>query len=166
MGALHGRAIGARGRAVVAGDLQVLPAAGFRLELHPVHGRGAAHEVELLLGVAEQDAVADNVAIGCGRHHLLGAVDREGREGVDGQVLEILEGVGAFDQHFSHVVALVEQHGGVAPGLHFAAEVGKLRGHHRIDIGAQLRIAQVLDGVAGGLEDVLEISRAHVSVSS
>ena len=43
----HGLATGDRGRPIVARDLD-LPAAGLRVELDPVDGRGPPHQVELV----------------------------------------------------------------------------------------------------------------------
>ena len=69
----------ARGRAAVDLDVEVRVAAGLAVVQQPVR-RGRAADVDVLvLGLAEQDAVADHVAGGGGRHVLLGLVDREDR---------------------------------------------------------------------------------------
>ncbi len=162
---VHSPAHGGRRRAIVAADVDV-PLAFLGLELDPVHRRGAAHEQIGLLGQAEQDAVADDVARVAQRHHLLGPVHREIGEGVDGQVAEELARVGAFHQHLGHVVRLVEQHRGVAPGELLVAEVGELRGDDRVDVGAQLRVAQQFDRVAALLKHFLQIFCTHIVTAS
>ncbi|MEI9886115.1 MAG: hypothetical protein WDN08_06365 [Rhizomicrobium sp.] len=156
----HRLAHRARRRAVVLLDADVV-AAGRGVELDPVRGRGAADEHQLVDIEMEQNAVADDEAVIAAGHELLGAVDRKVREAVDREIGEQLERVGAFDEEVDHVVRLVEQHAGLAPGALLVAPVGELRRHHRIDIGAELRIAQHGDGIAGGLQRFFEILVRH-----
>ena len=141
-------ALRVRRRAVVAARLHVEPA-GLGVELHPVHGRRAAHEVELVFAVVEHDHVADDVAVVAARRELLGLVRRVALEGVRRQVRQHLHRVRTGDEQFRHVVRLVEQHRGIAPRLLLAAPVAVLGRHHGIHVGANLRVPQHLDGVAG-----------------
>jgi hypothetical protein len=152
------------GRAVVADEVD-LEAAGLAMKLQPVHGRCAADEQQLVLVEMEQDAVADDVAFVAGRHHLLRPVDREVREAVDRGVRAELEGVRAPDRQFGHVVRLVEQHGAVSPGALLVAPVREFARHDRVDVCADLRVAQHANGIAGCLEDAFEILRGHDSPS-
>ena len=101
--ARDGLAARMRGRAVIANEVD-LEAAGLAVELQPVHRGRAAHEQQLVLVEVEQDAVADDVAVVAGRHHLLGAVDREIREAVDRGVRAQLERIRALDGELGHVV--------------------------------------------------------------
>ncbi len=158
--ARHRLAHRARGRAVVALHLDV-ELAGLAVELDPVDGRRAADEIELVLGEMEQDAVADDVAVIGARHELLGAVHREIGEAVDGQIVHELERVRPRDHHLGHVMRLVEQHGGLAPRHLLVAPVGELGRHHRIDISAELRIAQHLDRVTR-LQHFFQILFGHL----
>ena len=72
-----------------------------------------------------------------------------------------LERVRALDEQIDHVVGLVEQHAGLAPGALLVAPVGELGRDHRIDVGADLRIAHHLDDVAGGLDRLFQILVSH-----
>ena len=80
-------AVGARGRARVAAELDVVLAER-GVELDPVGGRRAADQDELGLGLAEDDHVADHVAVGRDRHEVLGAAGGEVGEAVDGEAFE------------------------------------------------------------------------------
>jgi hypothetical protein len=86
----------------------------------------------------EENAVADDVAVVADRNILLGAIDGEILEGVDGRVGAELYGVGTLDVDVTHVVRLVEQDGGLAPGLLLGAPVRILTGNYRINVGADL----------------------------
>ena len=111
----------------------------------------------LVLGEMEQDDVADDVAAVADRHELLGAVDGKIGEAVDRQMRQHLQGVRPLDHQLGHVVRLVEQHHGLAPCPLLVAPVGELVGHHRIDIGADLRIAQHVHRVRRFVEQLLEV---------
>ena len=140
----------ARRRAVVVFGRDVI-AAGLGVEFDPVGGRVAADVTELVLGEIEQDAVADHVAIvGAGRE-LLGLIDREILERVGREVREELQRVLAAHEQVDHVVRLVEQHAGLGPGALLVAPVGKFGRDDRVNVGADLRIAQHLDRIARGL---------------
>ncbi|OIQ69645.1 hypothetical protein GALL_487530 [mine drainage metagenome] len=138
----------ARGRAVVA-LCRYFPAAGFRVELDPGDGRRAAHQQELFLCQPKADHIADDMAGRTAWHIMLGLADREIGERVDGQVFQHGKGIGAGHPDFRHVVRLVKQHRRFAPRALFVAPVGKLGRHYGVDISADLRIAQHLNGVAG-----------------
>ena len=79
---------------------------------------------------------------GVTRDELLGHVDREVGHAVDAGVGDQLERVRAAHEQVVHVVRLVEEHGGLPPGLLLAPPVGELRGDHRVDVGAELGVAQ------------------------
>ena len=66
-----------------------------------------------------------------------------------------------FHEQVDHVVRLVEENGPVAPRALLVAPVRKLGRNDRIDIGADLRIAQHLDRVASRFQDLFKISRTH-----
>ena len=118
----HRLAHRAGGRAVVV-DRRHIVSAGLGMELNPVGGRSAADEHQLVLFQMEQNAVADHIAVVAAGHELLGAVDGELGEAVDREMGEQLEGVGPFDVDVHHVVRLVEEHAGLAPGALFIAPV-------------------------------------------
>ena len=126
-----------RRRAVVADDLDLV-AAGLGVELQPVHGRHAPDEQQLVLVEIEQNAVADDVAVVAARHHLLGLVRLEIGEAVDGRVRDQLERIRSLDGELRHVMRLVEQHRGLAPGALLVAPVGEFVGDDRVDIRADL----------------------------
>jgi hypothetical protein len=133
------------------------------MELQPVHGGGAADEQQLVLAQMEQDAVTDHVPGVARRHHLLGAVHREVGEAVESREAAQLERVRPLERELGHVVALIEQHGGVAPGALLVAPVGEFARHHGVHVRADLRVAQHVHGVAGSLEYAFEILRGHGS---
>ena len=155
----HGLAHRPHRRAVVLLDLDVV-AARLRLELQPVRCRGAADEHERVLGEVEQDAVPDDLPGGRGRDVLLRHVDREALDAVDRRVRDQLQGVGAFEEEVDHVVRLVVEHRGLAPGALLAAPVRELGRHDGVHVGADLRVAQKLDRV-GPVEDLLQVLRCH-----
>ena len=118
------------------------------MELDPVRRRVAADIDHAVFGEIEQDAVADDMTVVGDRRELLGLVDGEILERVGRQMRQQLDRVRTFDEQVHHVVRLVEQDAGVAPGALLVAPVGELGCDHRIDVGADLRIAQHLDDVA------------------
>ena len=159
--AADGVAVRTRRRAVVIGRGDVV-ATGLGVELHPVARRRAADDDEAVFAEVEQDGVADDMAAVRAGHELLGLVRHEALHAVDSQIRDQLQRVRAFDEQIDHVVGLVEQHGGIAPGALLVAPVGELGGDHRVDIGADLRVAQVLNCVASGLQDAIQILMTHV----
>ena len=156
-----GLAVRPRGRPGVVADLDVV-AAGLALELQPVGAGGAADVDVLLLVEAEEDAVTDDVAGGGDGDELLGHVHREVGHAVDAGVGDQLDRVRAAHEQVEHVVGLVEEHGGLLPGLLLPPPVGELRGDHRVDVGAELGVAQQADGVAGLVEEFLKVLGGHV----
>ena len=156
----HGPAARVAGGALVPRGLDVVPA-GRRVELEPVGRRRAAHVDQLVGRQVEQDAVADHVAVVVARREVLGAVHREFRERVEREMRAELEGVRPLDVQVEHVVRLVEQHGGVTPRPLLVAPVRVFRRHHRVHVGADLRVAQHLGHVARPLNQALQILSAH-----
>ena len=73
-----------------------------------------------------------------------------------------LDRVRSAHEQVEHVVRLVEEHGGLLPRLLLPPPVGELRGDHRVDVGAELGVAQQSDGVAGLVEQFLQILGGHV----
>src|SRR5262249_12756573 len=158
----HRTAAGDRRRAFVARRLDV-ESAGFRVELNPVRGRRPAHIEQLVLFEMKEDAVADDVAVGRAGSVLLRAIDGERREAVGRRVREELQRVRSFDEHLGHVVGLVEQYAAVTPRTLLFAPVGVLRGDDRIDIRADLRVAEHRDGVARRAQRIFQALLAHDS---
>ncbi len=142
----HCVAVRARRRTVVVVHLHVV-ATGLGVELHPVDRRGAAHDHEAVFAEVEQDGVADDMAAVRAGHELLGLVRHEALHRIDGETLDELQRVRAYDEQVHHVVGLIEQHRGVAPRGLLTAPVRKLRRHDRIHIRTDLRIAQMVDRV-------------------
>ncbi len=134
------------------------------MELDPLDRRRAADQREVVLGEVEQDHVADHVAVRGHRHELLGLVDREVLEAVDRQVLEQREGVGSAHVELDHVVALVEQHRGLGPGALLVAPVRILGRHARIDVRADLLVAQEVDDAADRIQLLLKGLFTHGSL--
>ena len=127
-------------------------------------GRAPSADVaQLVLLEVEQDAVADDVAVVAAGRELLGAVDGELREAVGREVRDELKGVRSFEVLLDHVVRLIEEHAGLAPGALLVAPVGVLGGHDGVDVRADLRIAQHVDGVAGRFQQVFQALLAHDS---
>jgi hypothetical protein len=80
------------------------------------------------------------------------------------EMREQLQRVGALHVLLDHVVRLVEEHRALLPRRLLVAPVGELGRHDRVDVRADLRIAQHVDGIARSLEDLLEVP--HVFASS
>ena len=95
-------------------------------------------------------------------YELLGLVDRKVRDAVDARVGHQLQRVWALEEEVHHVVRLVEQDRGLAPGALLAAPVRELVRDDRVDVGADLRVAQALDHVSGFVEDFLEVAGRHL----
>jgi hypothetical protein len=158
--AVHGGTVRAGRRTVVVAELDVV-AAGLGVELQPVRAGSAADVHVLVLALVEEDAVADHAAVGGGGHELLRRVQREIREAVDAGVGQQLQRVGSGDEEVDHVVGLVEEHRGLAPGDLLASPVGEFGRNDRVDVCPELRVAQVFDGVSRLVEDFLQIA-GHV----
>ena len=76
-----------------------------------------------------------------------------------------LHRLGAPEEQVHHVVGLVVERGRLAPGALLAAPVRELGRDDRVDVGAELRVAQELDRV-GRVEDLLQVRRGHVLLLS
>jgi hypothetical protein len=99
-----------------------LPLTG--VELDPVRHGGPADHADLVLGVAEEDGVADHVAVVIAGHDLLGLVRPEVLQRVDRDIGEQAPDVRALEIDVLHVEGLVEEDDGVLPGLLLVAPVG------------------------------------------
>src|SRR5205823_6871073 len=82
---------------------------------------------------------------------------------VDRGIAEKLDRVLAAQVQIHHMVCLVKEHGAVLPRPLLAAPVTEFRRDHRVDVGAELRVAQHLHGISGGRQDFFQIARAHYS---
>ena len=153
-------AVAAQRTPLVELDLHVEPA---RLGVvgDPVERRGAADEVEPVLGEMEEDHVADHVAVGRARDEVLGLVDGEALEAVDGQPGEQLERVRALHREVGHVVRLVVEHAGLLPGRLLVPPVRELGRDPRVDVRAGLRVAQQLHRALDRGEQVFKASVTH-----
>jgi hypothetical protein len=149
-----------RGGSIVTAQLHV-EAAGLAVELDPVDGGRAPHEIELVRAEVEHDDVANHVAVVAARRELLGAVRHEPSEAVRTEMREQLQGIGSADEQLRHVVRLVEQDRRFTPRPLLVPPVGELTRHDRIHVGADRRIAQQLDGVAGALQHLFQVSMTH-----
>jgi hypothetical protein len=69
----------------------------------------------------------------------------------------------AFDDQLVHVMRLIEQDGRLAPRDLLVAPVRELRRDDRVDVHADLRVAQKLDGVAMLLQHGAQIVCGHIS---
>jgi hypothetical protein len=146
--------------ALVAFQLDVIPA-GLAVVLHPVVHRRPADQVEAVLLEMEQYDVADDVAVVVAGDELLGLVRTEVLKAIDPETLEHLRRVRPLHVHIGHVVRLVEQDRGLAPGALFVSPVRELRRHDGIDVRAGLRLAQQFHWTADGLQHVLEALVTH-----
>jgi hypothetical protein len=142
-----------RGRSVVANHVN-LESAGLGLKLDPVDGGGAPDKQQFVLVQIEENAVPDHVAVITAGHHLLGLAGPEIGEAVDRTERHKALGVGSLDGQFRHVVRLVKQHRAVAPGVLLVAPIGKLARNHRINVRPYPRVAQQLNGILNGLQEV------------
>ena len=97
--------------------------------------------------LAEDDHVADDVAVGRHRDVVLGPGGVEAGEAVDREALEETRRVGPLDDQLVHVVRLVEQHRAVAPGALLVAPVGELGATTGYTYMPILEFAQHVDGV-------------------
>src|SRR5690606_373649 len=138
-------------------------AADRRVEAYPVGRRRAADEHELILTLPEKDHVADHVPGRRDRHEMLRTVQIEVREVVDADVGQQLLGVGTLYGQLGHVMRLIEEDRGFAPGALLVAPVREFRGDDRIHVNAGLRVAQQLDGAAVCLDERGQVVSAHSS---
>ena len=133
-------------RVVVAPDAHVV-AARRGVVVQPVDRRRNADGLVFVLLEVEQDVVADDVAVVIDGDELLGHVDRELRDAVDGELADQLERVRPLDVQVGHVVRLVEQHRGPAPGHLLVAPIREFLHHARHDCRGRLRFPQSLTGL-------------------
>ena len=150
-------------RVVVAPDAHVV-AARRRVIVQPVDRRRNADGLVLVLFEVEENVVADDVAVVVDGDELLGHVDGEFRNAVDGELADQLQRIGALDVQVGHVMRLVEQNRGPAPGQLLVAPVRELRHHARHDRRLSLRFPQQLDRAAGFLDRLFEILH-HVALT-
>ena len=156
--------VGAAGgvlRSLVVALYGYVVAAGHGVEVHPILQMHAADEFEPVLRQILQHRLADDRALVVAGYELFGTPGAEVGEAVDADVAEQLERVGPLQEQLWHVVRLVEQHGGLAPGVLFVAPVGELR-RHRARAGpvavvwGRGVVAEVVDQVRGCVDQVLQ----------
>src|SRR5215471_9359048 len=109
----------------------------------------------------EQNSVADYMAAVAARNELLGAVDRKLREAVDRQIREQLQGIRPFDPLFDHVMGLVEKHAAIAPSALLVAPITVFRRNDWVNVGSDLRIAEQVHRIAGGLQQAFKALVTH-----
>jgi hypothetical protein len=95
------------------------------------------------------------------RDELLRLIDLEVLERVDAEVGQHLERIGALEVEIGHVVRLIEQRAGLAPGPLLVAPVREFVAHDRKGVRPDLRIAHHLDRIARRLERFLQRSITH-----
>jgi hypothetical protein len=157
-------AAGARRRPVVTlqGHVEVT---GLGVELDPVHGGHPPDHVEAILLGPEDDDVADHVAVVAAGHEVLGLRGGEALEAVDGQTGQEPVGVRSRHRELGHVVGLIEENRGVAPGPLLVTPVGELRGDHGVDVRSDLGVTKHVDRAVDGVQYVLEALATHVGSS-
>ena len=102
-------------RVLVALDRHVV-GAGLGLELHPVLNRRGADEVEEPFPEVKEDGVADEEPLPVHGDVLLHHPGHKARERVHPEVGEEACRIRTLDEHVGHVMRLVEQRTGLAPG--------------------------------------------------
>lgn len=133
VGAKHTLAFRPRRRPRIMLDTHIPLAIG-SAEHQPARGRSAADEDELVLTLAENDVVTNDVTIRSYRNEMLGAVEIEIRKGVDAVIGKEFLRIGPFNDQFVHVVGLVKQHGTLAPCGLLGTPVAELTGDNRVYI--------------------------------
>ena len=131
------------------------------MELNPIGSRRAPNEHQSIPLEMEENAVANNVAIVTAGGELFGSIDRKICESVGGEIGEHFERVGTFYVYVGHVVRLVKENGRLPPGALLVAPIGVFGRHHRIDVRADLRMAQQGHGVPNGLQEIFEAFLWH-----
>jgi hypothetical protein len=111
----------------------------------------------------KKNRVTDHEAVVVAGDELLRLIHLEVLERVDAEIREQLQRVRSLDVQIRHVMRLVEQRTRLSPRPLFVAPVGELRPDHRERVRPRLRMAQQLNGIAGGLQHVFETSRTHRS---
>ena len=151
--------------ALVALELHVV-SARLCVVLHPVVSGGTADEAHPVLGVVEEDAVADHVAVLVAGDELLRLVDREVLEGVDAESRQQVDHVRPLDVQVGHVMRLVEQGARLPPRDLLVAPVRELGRNLRIDVRPDLGVPHQIHRIAGRLQQFFQASLTHLRVAS
>ncbi len=118
------------GRALVP-DRRNVVIARRRVVLDPVDRWRAADQADLVLLQKEQDRVANDEAVLVAGNELFGLVDGEAPEAVDAEIGQQPDDIAAANVEIRHVVRLIEQRAGLAPGALLVAPVTELVSHDR-----------------------------------
>jgi hypothetical protein len=159
-GSNNGLSLGVRRRPVVFLDFDLV-ASGLPVKLNPIRHWSAPNEHQAVFFQMEQDAVADHVPAVAARRKLLGAVHRKIREAVRRKGRKHLERIGALDVDIRHVVGLVKENRGLAPSALLVAPIRIFGRDYRIDVRADLRIAQQRHRIPSGSKQILQTLLAH-----
>ena len=148
-------------RVLVAFDFHVV-GAGLGLELHPVEHRRGADEVEQPFPEVKEDGIADKEPIPVHGDVLLHHPGHKALERVDAEVGKESQRIRSLDEYVGHVMRLVEQRTGLAPGSLLRAPVREL-GRNRELERREGRVPHQLDGAPGTRDRGLEAlgSRRH-----
>src|SRR5699024_10708093 len=118
------------GRAVVAADFDIV-VTSLSMVVHPIDGRRDTNGTVFFIIKVEQNVIPDDIAIVIYSNELLGLINREVFHRVDGQILDQTQGIRVFEIEIDHVMRLIVDDRGTAPGQLFIAPIRRLRSKPR-----------------------------------
>jgi len=121
------------------------------MELNPIGGWCAPDKNQFILLQMKKNPITNHIAIVTARDELLGFINGEVLETIDGKMGEHFEGIATLNKYIHHMVRLIEKHACLPPGELFVTPIGELGRNDGVDIGAYLRISQHVNRVPNGL---------------
>jgi hypothetical protein len=101
--------------------------AGLDVVLHPIGGGRPPDKIEPVLAQIEKNGIANDISLGIARDKLLGLMDLEIPETVHRKVRQQSQSIGALHVEVRHMVRLIEQRAGLAPGQLLVSPIRKFR---------------------------------------
>src|SRR5260221_3885017 len=115
-----------------------------RIELHPIGYGGSTHQTHLVVLQAEQDHVANDVAVVVTRDELLRLIASEAVKRVDTEVRDEAHHVRSLKVQVRHMKRLIHQRHGFTPCPLLIAPIRKLS-RYWIHVQSDLRVPQHLN---------------------
>ena len=95
--------------------------------LHPIAGGRPADEIEFVLGEVKKDGITDHISSVIAGDELFRLIDFEILEAIDAKIRKDLDRIRPLDINVRHMMGLIEECTGLAPGTLLIASDGAVR---------------------------------------
>src|SRR2546422_5620779 len=122
----------------------------------PIAGGRPADEIEFVLGQVKKDGITDHISSVIAGDELFRLIDFEILEAIDAKIRKDLERIRPLDINVRHMMGLIEECTGLAPGTLLIPPVRELVPHDGKRVWTDLRIPQQFNRISHRLQDFLQ----------